>query len=197
MKRNMVKVGVSIAIAAAIILPFTVKTFAVTSPDKIDKTDKMQQFIQEWEAKTANAPKAPKDDPDVARPVYRPDSIEEKEIPITEVSQVSDVDKSIRTATVYAYTSPINGGTEVQVASGNFRNYDKAKGEFVDDPQDGVITVTTTVNGQRKYQVFHSPEKHGVLVMTSVKDKRFISVSAGDGKQYIFDLTTNSFDDKK
>ncbi|MCC3372194.1 MULTISPECIES: hypothetical protein [Paenibacillaceae] len=191
MKSQMIKIGVGITIAAAIVIPLSVKSFAGNKPDK------MEQFIQEWEAKAANAPKAPKGDPAAARPVYRPDPLPDKEIPITEVSQVSDVDKSIRITTVYAYTSPVNEGTEVQVASGNFRNYDNKKGDFVDDLQDGVITITTTVNGQRKYQVFHSPEKHGILTMISVNDKRFISVSASDGKQYVFDLTTNSFDDKK
>jgi hypothetical protein len=189
MKNKTLKIGVSIVvIAAAICLPLAMKTFAGYTPDK------SQQSILEWEAKTANAPKAIKGDPNAQRPVYHPDPTPDIDIPITEVSQVSDVDKSIKIATTYAYSSPINGGTEVQVDSGNFRNYDEVKGDLVDDLQDGVIAVTTTVNGQRNYQVFHSPEKHGVLKMTSVNDRRFINLKAHDGKQYVFDLTTNTFD---
>jgi hypothetical protein len=189
---KILKIGVGVMFAAAICLPFTMNVFAGVGDTK---PDKFQQFIQDWEKKAANAPKAQKGDPSAERPKYQPAPIQDKEMAVTKNSGAYDVDRSIELVTVYGYSSPSNGGI-VSVASGYFRDYDASKGAWVDDTQDGVLAVTTTVNGQRDYQVYHSPEKHGALKMISVDNRRVVNIEAGDGKQYSFDLKTTTFEAK-
>lgn len=132
--------------------------------------------------------------PTVPHPPKNTQTVPEVKETLLQVKNGDDeFDKQIRVASVYV--APIAGGKQVDVVSGHFKNYYETS--YIDDPQDGVITVhihsQSSMVNESSYTVYHTPTKHGELKILSVKDKTIFTIVAADGTKFIFDLNSRTF----
>jgi hypothetical protein len=104
----------------------------------------------------------------------------------------NEFDKQIRPISVY--TAKLTGKMQVDVVAGHFIKY--VDTSWVDDPQDGVISVHIHLQGSMvtdsSYKVYHTSTKHGELKIVSVKDKNLFSLVAADGTKFTFDLKSRT-----